>query len=209
MKQLALFSSTQSETESPLRATDVEDGAPPVVYERSHRAKRILIKLEPFKPVRVLVPRRASMKDARAFVEEKTPWITAQFEKIRHAERDHDALKRTVAPIPLRKARALLIDRLKELSAEHNLPFTRVSIRRQRTLWGSCSYRNAISLNVNLVHLPKDLMDYVILHELMHTVVKNHGPKFWRSLEKICPGAKALDRQLRKYNGLLMRPDES
>jgi len=74
------------------------------------------------------------------------------------------------------------------------------SIRNQKTRWGSCSNLNNINLNINLVSLTQDLMDYVILHELLHTKIKNHSKKFWAQLDKYVGGkAKYLDKRLKKH----------
>ena len=61
------------------------------------------------------------------------------------------------------------------------------------------SYTNNINLNLHLMRLPEALRDYVILHELAHTIEKNHGAGFWRLLENICPGSKHLDKQMKAY----------
>ena len=69
-------------------------------------------------------------------------------------------------------------NRLYELSRKYGLHFKKVTIRNQKTRWGTCSQKNNINLNINLIQIPQDLMDYVIVHELVHTVVKNHSYKF-------------------------------
>ncbi len=102
--------------------------------------------------------------------------------------------------------RALLTTRLATLAAIHGFRYNRVFLRNQRTRWGSCSSQNNINLNVKLLRLPHDLRDYVLLHELVHTRIPNHGPKFWAALEAYCPGARRLERRLRDYAPLLETP---
>jgi len=86
------------------------------------------------------------------------------------------------------------------LAKIYNFKYARASIRNQKTKWGSCSAKNNISLNINLVGLPDQLRDYVILHELVHTGIKNHSKKFWTELDKYTAGsAKELSKKLRKY----------
>lgn len=70
-------------------------------------------------------------------------------------------------------------------------------MREQRTRWGSCSGKNNISLNVKLVLLPEELIDYVILHELVHTRIHNHGKKFWDELDIYTGNAKAVAKRLK------------
>lgn len=84
-------------------------------------------------------------------------------------------------------ARAVLCQRLRELSVTHRLPFKRSFIRSQRTRWGTCSVKGNISLNWRLILVPKYVAEYVILHELMHTKVLNHSHRFWVQLRAICP----------------------
>jgi predicted metal-dependent hydrolase len=87
-----------------------------------------------------------------------------------------------------RFARENLAARVRELSAEHRLPYNRLFIRSQRTKWGTCSTKGNISLNWRLILAPKNVRDYVVLHELMHTKVLNHGQRFWVLLRAIFPG---------------------
>ena len=77
--------------------------------------------------------------------------------------------------------------RIAELSAEYHLPFNRLFIRSQRTKWGTCSAKRNVSLNWRLIFTPKHVIDYVILHELVHTKVLNHSHGFWVHLRAVCP----------------------
>ena len=102
--------------------------------------------------------------------------------------------------LALRKeAKEHLPRRLGELSRRHNLGFNRVIIKNNRTRWGSCSQQNNINLSLHLMRLPDHLIDYILVHELVHTVHKNHGKKFWAELEGLYPGARAADRELKKF----------
>lgn len=86
-----------------------------------------------------------------------------------------------------RFAREHLAARIRELSAEHRLPYKRIFIRSQRTKWGACSTKGNVSLNWRLILAPKNVCDYVVLHELMHTKVLNHSQHFWVMLRAIFP----------------------
>ena len=98
-----------------------------------------------------------------------------------------------------KEAKRYLPARLGELSRKHQLPFNKVIIKNNKTRWGSCSHRNNINLSLHLMRLPEHLIDYIIAHELVHTVHKNHSKKFWKDLENIFPGAKTADRELKEY----------
>lgn len=96
-------------------------------------------------------------------------------------------------------ARRELPVRTRELAATHGLVIQRVSVRNQRTRWGSCSRRGTISLNWRLIQMPPAVRDYVILHELMHRREMNHSPRFWREVERVCPGYRDARRWLRAH----------
>jgi predicted metal-dependent hydrolase len=107
------------------------------------------------------------------------------------------AMKELVARIGLKEAKRQLPGILSALSEKHALPYGRLTVRRMRTRWGSCSSKNNISLNSGLIFLPGPLIEYVVLHELVHTIHKDHSPRFWNALEARLPGALESRRALR------------
>ena len=105
---------------------------------------------------------------------------------------------RTLVENDLRElARAELVPRLQELAAQQGLDVNRVSIRNQRSRWGSCARGGHIALNFRLVQMPEDVRDYVLVHELMHLRQQNHSRRFWRLVEAACPGFRDAERWLR------------
>lgn len=96
-----------------------------------------------------------------------------------------------------RRARNALEPRLDELSARLTLPYNRLSLRMQRTRWGSCSNRRNISLNAKLLFLPEQLVRHVLIHELAHTVHLNHSPAFWQLVERHDPQWRSHREALR------------
>ncbi len=165
-----------------------------VLLKRSPRATRIRIFLSGPDAVRVTVPSGASFLRAAAFVASKRGWIAQKAAQLRST--------RVLDPgsiLDEKGARERLLRRLDTLSRRYGLPFHRAFVRNQKTRWASCSAKNNISLNIRLVLLPEGLMDYVILHELVHTRIKDHGPGFWEMLEGLMSDAKARDHQLRGF----------
>ena len=81
------------------------------------------------------------------------------------------------------------------------IPFqSEFNIRCQKTKWGSCSDKKNINLNINIAYLPKELQDYILLHELCHTKIKNHSKQFWASLDSYVGGrAKEMSKELRTW----------
>ena len=98
-----------------------------------------------------------------------------------------------------RQAKAYLPGRLAELAAQHGFSYNQVRIKHNVSNWGSCSVKKNINLNLNLMRLPAELRDYVMLHELCHLKYMNHGKEFHALLESVCPNHKELRRQLRDY----------
>jgi predicted metal-dependent hydrolase len=94
--------------------------------------------------------------------------------------------------------------RLRALAADHGLAVSGLTIRNQRSRWGSCSRSGRIALNYRLVQMPPSVSDYVLLHELMHLKEQNHSRRFWRLVESACPDFRAAERWLRRHGpGLL------
>ncbi len=86
---------------------------------------------------------------------------------------------------------------LEQVSKQTQLPFKRLTVRRQKTRWGSCSSQKNINLNDKLLFVPRDLVHYVLVHELCHTIHLNHSPKFWALVEEKEPNYHLLDKELR------------
>ena len=98
-------------------------------------------------------------------------------------------------------ARTELVIRTRELAEAHQLEVKRVSVRNQKSRWGSCSFNGTISLNWRLIQLPADVRDYIIVHELMHLRELNHSPRFWAEVEKVCPNYSAAEDWLKQNSG--------
>ena len=98
-----------------------------------------------------------------------------------------------------KEAKEYLPMRVKELAVEHNFNFKNVTIKNSKTRWGSCSFDNNINLSLHLMRLPNYLVDYVILHELVHTKIKNHSKDFWQMLDLVSGNARKLDREVKQY----------
>ena len=179
------------------------EGIGQVSFERSRRARTLNLSVRPLSGARVAVPYGTSFSKALAFARSKRAWLQERLEEIRLLEDEHRLLLEKEARLDRHQARLKLEKRLATLAARHGFSFNRVTVRRQKTRWGSCSSRNGISLNMRIVLLPVHLQDYVILHELMHTKIKNHGRGFWLALNRLVGNARDLDRQLRAYRVLL------
>ena len=173
------------------------NGIGPVLFEKSSRAKRVIISVRTSEGARVAVPTRTSFKKALEFVYLKKEWIQRHLAKIKQYENQKKAFIDPFLAIDKADARKRLTDRLYHLAREHGFICNNVSIREQRTRWGSCSHKNNISLNVKLVLLPKELIDYVMLHELVHTRIHNHSKQFWAELDRYTGNGKVMAKRMR------------
>ena len=102
-----------------------------------------------------------------------------------------------------RRARIELPARTWELAAETGVDVKHVTVRNQRSRWGSCSAGGTISLNWRLVQTPDPVRDYIIYHELMHLREMNHSDRFWARVEEVCPWWRDAEKWLKRNGGLL------
>jgi predicted metal-dependent hydrolase len=101
------------------------------------------------------------------------------------------------------QAELLLPNRLASLAASHGFTYRGVSVKRLKSRWGSCDQHQNIVLNLFLMQLPWECIDYVLLHELVHTNVLRHGPDFWAELERVLPNVKRLRKEMRSQQPVL------
>jgi hypothetical protein len=99
-------------------------------------------------------------------------------------------------------AKDYLPARTSDISGMMGLNYKRVFIKNNKTNWGSCSSLGNINLNLHLMRLPDRLIDFVIVHELLHTIIPNHGSKFKEMMNRSFPDAKQLNSELKKYSPL-------
>jgi len=111
-----------------------------------------------------------------------------------------EIIKETIIKALRKEAKEFLPERTLFLAEKLNFRFNKVFIKNNKTLWGSCSGRNNINLNLHLLRLPDHLIDYVIIHELCHTVQKNHGKHFWKLMDSILGDSKKISKELRNYS---------
>ena len=147
----------------------------PVYYVRHRRARRYVLRVDADGRVRVTIPRGGSRREADAFAEKHVAWVAQQRARLPRGGppvEEHRALRE--------RAGRELPARLIELARQHRLSVSRVSVRNQRSRWGSCGRDGHISLNWRLVLMPLWVSDYVLIHELMHLKRMDHSPTYWR-----------------------------
>lgn len=175
---------------------------PDTYYVRHRRARRYLLRVDHDGRVRVTIPRGGSRREADAFLQRNLEWIARQRAGLVSRTWRSPEERRLLR----RRAQEELPPRLRFLAREHGLAsaLTRVSIRNQRTRWGSCGREGHITLNWRLVLMPPEVRDYILIHELMHLRRMDHSPKYWRLVESACPDYRAARAWLRS-NGSALR----
>jgi predicted metal-dependent hydrolase len=108
-------------------------------------------------------------------------------------------IRKSIEEAYRKEAKQYLPQRVAYFADKFGFEYQNVFIKNAKSRWGSCSHTNNINLNLHLMRLPQALCDYVILHELAHTVEKNHGPRFWSLLDQVCSNSKTLDKKLKAY----------
>lgn len=116
-------------------------------------------------------------------------------------ERSQSVIEDLLVQIYRYEAKKILPPRLSELANKFGFQFQRVTIRNNKRNWGSCSSQNNISLNLQMMKLPDYLIDYILLHELVHTEIKDHSSRFWNRLNELTNGtAKQLSKEVKQYS---------
>lgn len=185
-------------TDSPV--APVATPAPDVYFVRHQRARRYLLRVEMTGRVRVTIPRGGSKREAEAFAKRQAGWIAQQRSKLpapRWSASERSAMQA--------RAEAELPTLLHAMAARLGLAVSRVSIRNQRSRWGSCGRDGHITLNWRLVAMPDWVRDYVLIHELMHLRRLDHSPEYWAMVDEVCPTADEARHWLRAHGSALLR----
>ena len=183
-----------------------------IVVIRSDR-RSFAIEIGMDKKIKVRVPRRASKAQIEEMLKAKHDWILKTLDKIDQrntAEAREYAEAKPLSSEEIKKLKKEARERLTELT-EHwagrmGISYRRISIRGQKTRWGSCSSKGNLNYNYLLMLCPDDVIEYVVIHELCHRVYMNHSKRFWEKIEEFCPNY----RQARKWfkqngNSLIVR----
>jgi predicted metal-dependent hydrolase len=102
-----------------------------------------------------------------------------------------------------RQAETLLPQRLADLASRDDFSYKKVTIKQMKSRWGSCDHHRNIVLNLFLMQLPWDCIDYVLLHELTHTRVMKHGPEFWQAMAEVLPDVALLRKRMKGHHPIL------
>lgn len=167
---------------------------------RSRRAKRTSLRVTREGVVRLTIPWWGSKRAALTWAESRREWIEAALERVRRNQ-EQNPMRSSEEVERLRAvAKERLPRMLQAASLRTGLRYGRLTIRKSHTRWGSCTREGNISLSLFLAALPDDLVDYVCVHELCHTVHHNHSAEFHALVNYHLGGReKELQKRLKKY----------
>ena len=170
-------------------------------FKKNPLSKCLRILLSESNTVLVTMPKRASFKCAKDFalknLDEIKTIINNREQKNYFLDGIEFRSKEEFRKYLRKKAKQFLPKRLEEIAQQFGYKYNKVALKFMKSRWGSCSFKNNINLNISLMALEKELIDYVLLHELVHTVEKNHGEAFWSRLLIHMPDARIRRRALK------------
>lgn len=185
----------------------VEEMTIPYEIIRSKR-KTYGINIAPGGKVSVRIPLRGSEKFAISFAESKKNWIASCVLKLQNVpiQKEKTPSEKRLEAIYRNAAREYFPKRVSHYAHMLGVTYGKISIRDQKTRWGSCSSEGNLSFNWRLILAPPDVLDYVVIHELCHRKEMNHSKDFWALVESLMPDYKECRKWLKK-NGRNLTPD--
>ncbi len=170
-------------------------------FRKNPLSKCLRILLSESNTVLVTMPKRASFKCARDFalknLDEIKRIINNREQKSYFLDGIEFRVKEEFRKYLRKKAKTYLPKRLAEIAQQFGYKYNKVALKFMKSRWGSCSFKNNINLNISLMTLENELIDYVLLHELVHTVEKNHSETFWARVLTHMPDARVRRRALK------------
>lgn len=169
--------------------------------------KSIAIQVCPDGHIRIRAPKRMRDAEIAKFVEQKSSWISKQCERMReYREKMSEQPSLTMQEIHALadQARVVLPERAAYYAEKMGVTYGRITIRNQKTRWGSCSGKGNLNFNCLLMLAPADIQDYVVVHELCHRIEMNHSPKFWAEVANIMPDYQEKRTWLREKGVILL-----
>lgn len=157
--------------------------------------------------IKVRAPRYMSEAEIRTFVESKSSWLAKHLQK---REKDMESLREDgeFTELEIKRLQELAKEIIPEKVAYYarlmGVTYGRISVRKQKTRWGSCSREGNLNFNCLLMMAPPEVLDYVVVHELSHRLEMNHSVRFWAQVEKVLPDYRTQRKWLKEHGNQLM-----
>jgi predicted metal-dependent hydrolase len=174
---------------------DIEGKEVELHIRRSNRVRGHRVVVRYGLPPELVVRPRATVADIDEAIHFHKPWLERQLAKAVEPSLGLERLRLTEVQ-GRREARARISLIAQSEAAALGVTYSRLTVRDQRSRWGSCSSKGALNFNWRLVLAPHDVLDYVVVHEICHLVELNHGRRFWRLVEQRRPGYRESKRWL-------------
>lgn len=173
-----------------------------VTVIRSNR-KTVAIQVNSNLSVTVRAPRSASEKDIEEILKKKEAWISKHIEKIKETKERFEAeptekLTREKVIALAEEALKVIPERVEYFAKVIGVTYGKITVRNQKTRWGSCSSKGNLNFNCLLMLAPPEVLDYVVVHELCHRKQMNHSKAFWLEVEKVLPDYKEVRKWLKE-----------
>lgn len=173
-----------------------------VTVIRSNR-KTVAIQVNSDRSVTVRAPRSASEKDIEEILKKKEAWISKHIEKIKETKERFEAeptekLTREKVIALAEEALKVIPERVEYFAKVIGVTYGKITVRNQKTRWGSCSSKGNLNFNCLLMLAPPEVLDYVVVHELCHRKQMNHSKAFWLEVEKVLPNYKEVRKWLKE-----------
>lgn len=151
----------------------------------------------------VRVPYSASTADVSAFLNDKTVWIEKHLKRIKENAPERKLSKEELELLK-KRAEKVFSERVAFYAKNVNVDYAKITVKAQKTLWGSCSKNGTLSFNCLLLLASTELIDYVIVHELCHRKQMNHSYAFWREVERVLPDYKSRRKKLKDVGSRIL-----
>lgn len=167
------------------------------------RRRTVSIEVHTDGSVILRAPNRITKKELDIFIDKHMSWIESKQQLMKERKEEKIPTNAKAFDTLTSKERAVIRDtfirKVEYYSKIMNVTVGRVTIRNQKTRWGSCSSKGNVNFNYNLYYMPEELLDYVVVHELSHRKYMNHSQSFWCEVEKYCPEYMLCRRRLKDY----------
>ena len=151
----------------------------------------------------VRCPRRYPSREIQKFVESKSDWILKNLRQVQRVQALPHLTEEELEILD-HQAHSLLPEKVRYWASRVGVTYGRITIRRQKTRWGSCSSQGNLNFNLLLMLTPPEVMDYIVVHELCHRKEMNHSARFWAEVEKVLPDYEARRKWLKTYGGSII-----
>ena len=174
----------------------------PVQVIRSKR-KTMAVQVTTDCKVIVRVPFGVSDRNIQDFITRHRGWIVQKYMEAsvrkKQSQQSDIPLYESLDSRTKKRIKETITEKVRDYSQIMGVTVGRVSIRNQKTRWGSCSSKGNVNFNYRLYYMPESLLNYVVIHELAHRKHMNHSPRFWEEVSKYCPDYRECRKQLRDY----------